>query len=186
MGVAELGEAAGDGPRWSRVDLGVEQPVILGDGLYSVDMFISPYKEGERLVYVAVQPLRRGPLDVTGHYYLETVLLANSYRLEEIKRNLEGLPYRFQELMDSFKYPGLLLMSTTSRIVVRYGFLASPPGPRLVYVPEPGRMLVVVRDLGPFLDYIRALPKTGLPGLVSRLLEKRPVMGETGITYVFG
>ncbi|BES80969.1 hypothetical protein [Pyrodictium abyssi] len=181
-----MGEAAGAGPRWSRVGLKVEQPIILGDGLYSVDMLVSPYEGGGRLVYVAVQPLREGPLDVTGRYYLEAVLLADGCRLEDIQRNLEGLPYRFQELMDSFKCPGLLLLSTTSRVVVRYGFLASPPGPRLVYVPEPGRMLVVVRDLGPFLDYIGALPGTGLPGLASRLLEKRPVMGETGIAYVFG
>ena len=63
------------------------------------------------------------------------------------------------------------------------GFAA---GPRLVYVPEPGCMLVIVRDPGPFLDYIRALPGTRLPGPVSRLLEKQHMMEEIGITYVFG
>ena len=90
MGMAEFVEAAGDEPRWSRVNLEIEQPIILGDGPYSVDMFISPYKEGGRLVYVAVQPLRKGPLNITRRYYLGTVLLADGYRLEEIKREPRG------------------------------------------------------------------------------------------------
>lgn len=174
--------------RWRKVELDIEQPVILSDGLYNVDLLISPNGSGKQnlqLAYLAVEHVPGKRLVDEPRHYVRALLLARDEELDNLRQILEKLPYRFRDLIEKLRRSDLVLLDTTNRLLVRYGFLSSPPGPKIVYVLEPHRVLVFMKDLEPFLEHIAALPNNDWANIIARALARCRKLRPTGITYVF-
>ncbi|ALL00842.1 hypothetical protein Pyrde_0792 [Pyrodictium delaneyi] len=173
---------------WRKIELDIEQPVILSDGLYNVCLLVSSNGSGEQnlqLAYLAVEPIPGKRLVDEPRHYVRALLLAHDEELDNLRQILEKLPYRFRDLIEKLRRSDLALLDTTNRLLVRYGFLSSPPGPKIVYVPEPHRVLVFMRDLEPFLERIAALPNNDWANIIARALARCRELHPTGITYVF-
>lgn len=111
--------------RWRKVELDIEQPVILSDGLYNVDLLVSSNGSGKQnlqLACLAVEHVPGKRLFDEPRHYVRALLLARDEKLDNLRQILEKLPYRFRDLIEKLRRSDLALLDTTNRLLVRYGF----------------------------------------------------------------
>ncbi|HID41093.1 MAG TPA: hypothetical protein EYP33_02930, partial [Pyrodictium sp.] len=97
--------------RWRKVELDIEQPVILSDGLYNVDLLISPNGSGKQnlqLAYLAVEHVPGKRLVDEPRHYVRALLLARDEELDNLRQILEKLPYRFRDLIEKLRRSDLV------------------------------------------------------------------------------